>query len=381
MAIRNRRLWFLVHGWASLPVWALFCFVCLTGTVAVLSHEITWLVNPAARAANPGDLPRLPVSALTEAVQQAVPDADIRRVMVLEPYLVTVVTASTPTAPSLLAYVNPYTAEVQALNQGMTFAGFMRALHGWLLFPWQQAYSWGYYLVGLMSLVTLTALVTGVVVYKHFWHAFTRPRLRVGKGARILAGDLHRLAGAWSMWFLLVIGLTGFWYLTQAILWDNDVEIAPHAPLLTLSQVPDAGGEAPPQVPLSRALDAAQRAMPGLDTAWVSFPEHSRDNYLITGRGANPFFDQYAWRVSVNPWTGEVASTSSPAQMGVLQTFSHIADPLHYGTLGGLWTKLLWFFFGLVLSGMSITGFLIWSKRTFRGMKKPAGVALEESLA
>ncbi|MCB1836958.1 MAG: PepSY domain-containing protein [Alcanivoracaceae bacterium] len=380
MAIRNRRLWFLVHGWASLPLWALFCFVCVTGTVAVLSHEITWLTNPAARAANPDNLPRLPVSALTDAVQRELPEADISHVMVLEPYLVTVVSVSTPDAPRLLAYVNPYTAEVQSINSGLTFVGFMRALHGWLLFPWQQAYSWGYYLVGLMSLVTLTALATGVVVYKNFWHAFTRPRLRTGKGARVLLGDLHRLAGAWSLWFLLVIGVTGFWYLTQAILWDNDVEIAPHPPMLALEQLPPLG-EPPARVPLAQALQQAQRALPELDVAWVSFPEHSRDNYLIAGRGDNVFFDQYAWRAYINPWDGEVSSVSKPANMGVLQTFSHIADPLHYGTLGGLWTKVLWFVFGVMLSGMSITGFVIWSKRTFRGAKKRTESLPEESFA
>lgn len=380
MAIRNRRLWFLVHGWASLPVWALFCFICLTGTIAVVSHEITWLANPDARAHNPDNLPRLPVSALTDAVQARLPDADIDHVMVFEPYMVTVVSAATPDSPKVLAYVNPYTAEVQSLNQGLTFVGFMRALHGWLLFPWQQGYSWGYYLVGLMSLVTLTALVTGLVVYKNFWRAFTRPRLRVNKGSRILLGDLHRLAGAWSMWFLLIIGVTGFWYLTQAILWDNDVEIAPHPPALALEQIP-AAGSAPVRIDLAAALSSARQAIPELRTAWVSFPEHSRDNYLIAGAGDNPFFDQYAWRAYINPWTGEVSSTSTPDNMGILQTFSHLADPLHYGTLGGLWTKLLWFLFGLVLSGMSITGFLIWGKRTLKGVKKRSESLPEESYA
>jgi uncharacterized iron-regulated membrane protein len=51
--------------------------------------------------------------------------------------------------------------------------------------------------------------------------------------------------------------------------------------------------------------------------------------------------------------------------MNALQTIAHIADPLHYGTLGGIWTKLIWFVFGLLLSTMSITGFVIWHKRTF----------------
>ncbi|MBP8111925.1 MAG: PepSY domain-containing protein, partial [Agitococcus sp.] len=61
----------------------------------------------------------------------------------------------------------------------------------------------------------------------------------------------------------------------------------------------------------------------------------------------------------------------------------HIADPLHYGTLGGIWTKIIWFIFGVILSGMSITGFMMWGLRNVRAIKKvesPSTVAdrLEE---
>lgn len=38
--------------------------------------------------------------------------------------------------------------------------------------------------------------------------------------------------------------------------------------------------------------------------------------------------------------------------------------PLHTGDFGGLWIKLIWFFFGLILSMMVLSGLLIWTKRT-----------------
>ena len=38
--------------------------------------------------------------------------------------------------------------------------------------------------------------------------------------------------------------------------------------------------------------------------------------------------------------------------------------PLHTGDFGGLWIKLIWFFFGLVLSMMVLSGLLIWTTRT-----------------
>jgi uncharacterized iron-regulated membrane protein len=91
--------------------------------------------------------------------------------------------------------------------------------------------------------------------------------------------------------------------------------------------------------------------------------------YHLSGSGDHIFYDQYSYNLSINPWTGEVASATSPETMTGMQTLMHIADPLHYGTLGGIWTKIIWFIFGLILSGMSITGFMMWGLRNLRAFK------------
>ncbi|MCC3263734.1 PepSY domain-containing protein, partial [Paenibacillus polymyxa] len=54
------KLWFLVHSWLALPIWIFLFFICATGTIAVISQEIVWLINPAVRAQAPdADTPRM----------------------------------------------------------------------------------------------------------------------------------------------------------------------------------------------------------------------------------------------------------------------------------------------------------------------------------
>jgi uncharacterized iron-regulated membrane protein len=365
----KQRFWFLLHGWVALPVWLIFCTVCVTGTIAVFSHELTWLSNSNARAENPQQLPAKPSTELIAAVKAAEPDAEISTVLVMEPYLVNAIVFSTAKAPFGIAYVNQYTGQVQELNYGLNFITFMRSLHGWLLFPWQNGYSVGYYLVSGMALLMLMSLITGLIIYKNFWRAFTQPKIRLHQGRKTLLTDLHRLAGVWSIWFLVIMSLTGLWYLLQAILWHNDIEFYHETKPLSSYEVPTAGEKQTPAYSLQDALIIAKRQLPELQPAYIMMPEHNRDFYRISGAGDSVFFDQYSYYVAVNPWTGQVADLHTPAQMNTIEIVSHIADPLHYGTLGGIWTKIIWFLFGLILSGMSITGFMIWGSRTVKAAR------------
>ena len=246
----SNRFWFQLHGWFSLPIWVIFCFVCLTGTISVISHELTWLTNPSARAVNPNALPEKTMPELIAIVEKAYPTAKVSTAMNFESYLVNAVIFTDSDKPFAIAYVNQYTGDIQAIVEGMTFINFMRSLHGWLLFPWQNSYSVGYYLVCAMAIVMLGALITGLIVYKNFWRAFTQPKLRLNQGKKTLLADLHKLSGVWSIWFLILMSLTGLWYLIQAMLWHNHIDIDPHPPLVQAAQLP-VGSEGIPVKPYS----------------------------------------------------------------------------------------------------------------------------------
>ncbi|MCY7293859.1 PepSY-associated TM helix domain-containing protein [Alteromonas sp. a30] len=370
----TNRFWFQLHGWFSLPLWILFCFIALTGSIASISHELTWLTNPNARATNPDSVSAKSPDDIIQIVQQAHPSADISGMSTFEPYLVNAVLFSDKDKPFAIAYVNQYTGEIQEINTGTTFITFMRSLHGWLLFPWHHGYSVGYYLVSLFSLLLMGAVVTGMIVYKKFWRAFFQFKLRFHQGGRTFLSDLHRLCGVWSIWFMIIMSLTGLWYLIQAVMWHNDVEIDPYPNIIPVEHIPMQKTSVPNAAErVKTALAAAKATYPDFELSYMMLPEHNRDTLKLYGSGNDIFYDNFSYVVAVDPWSGNVTHELSPDNMNLTQSVMHIADPLHFGYIGGLWTKFIWFFFGLVLSGMMLSGFLMWRKRVITPKaKRPA---------
>ncbi|PMZ88528.1 MULTISPECIES: PepSY domain-containing protein [unclassified Pseudomonas] len=361
----NSKLWFLVHSWLALPIWFFVLIVCFTGMLAVVSQEIVWLANADVRASKPDyDSQRLSYQQVLDAMHKAEPDLAVR--FFSQPdgsHFALQASVTRADGTHALLYVNPYSGAIQGQRPDFDFEAFTRALHGWWLVPFTNGYSWGWYLVSLLGLPMLASLVTGLVVYKKFWRGFFKP-VRTGHGRRIFWGDLHRLAGVWSIWFIAVISITGTWFLIQAILGDNHVTISsePVTPVIARQQVPQTPDGSPaPRIDLDEAARIATQAVPGLDVSFISLPATAYSHYSMGGRGWYPLMFQTA---EVNPYTRNVDAQFLLGDRSALEFVTESMRPLHTGDFGGLAIKLIWFFFGLVLTLMVFSGLLIWTKRT-----------------
>ncbi|MCX5509604.1 PepSY domain-containing protein [Pseudomonas sp. BJa3] len=354
-----------MHSWLALPIWFFVLIVCFTGMLAVVSQEIVWLANADVRASKPDDdSQRLSYQQVLDAMHKAEPDLAVR--FFNQPdgsHFALQASVTRADGTNALLYVNPYSGAIQGQRPDFDFEAFTRALHGWWLVPFTNGYSWGWYLVSLLGLPMLASLVTGLVVYKKFWRGFFKP-VRTGHGRRIFWGDLHRLAGVWSIWFIAVISITGTWFLIQAILGDNHVTISsePVTPVIARQQVPQTPDGSPaPRIDLDEAARIATQAVPGLDVSFISLPATAYSHYSMGGRGWYPLMFQTA---EVNPYTRNVDAQFLLGDRSALEFVTESMRPLHTGDFGGLAIKLIWFFFGLVLTLMVFSGLLIWTKRT-----------------
>ena len=65
----------------------------------------------------------------------------------------------------------------------------------------------GDWIVALPSIPLLASMATALVFYRRFWRGLFHVQWR--KGRKVLWSDMHKLAGVWSLCFVLAIGLTG----------------------------------------------------------------------------------------------------------------------------------------------------------------------------
>ena len=370
---KTARLWLVVHSWLALPLWVLVFFVCLTGTIATVSQEIVWLAKPEVRANRPtADAVPLGYDAVLAAVEKAEPGIAVQFISrPAKSMLALDVFVAYPDGRMRSLYVNPYTGAIQGGDGTFDFRYFMRALHGWLLVPFTGSTSWGWYLVSALSIPMLGSLITGLVVYKKFWRAYLNPRLRLRNGARIFWGDFHRLAGIWSLPFIAVIAVTAGWFLIQHILAGNDIAVPTFVPppVIAPEDVPVDSGDKAPWISLDRAVERVRDRFPDLKPDFVSLPGNAFSHIVVGGHGAYPLVFEY---VHVNPYSGEVAWTLRQPDRSMLEIVTESMRPLHTGDFAGLWLKLIYFIFGLLLTMIVFSGMMIWLKRTAQATAKLA---------
>ncbi len=364
----SRRLWFRVHSVLGVLAGLLLFVVCWSGTVAVVSHEIDWLLDARLRVTPRSE--RATWGQIHAAVLRAHPDArNISLEAPLSPRAAAVAVLDLPRQPYVRVYVDPYTAEVRGHTSYFNVQRFFRSFH-MSFFDFGGV---GYYVVSAFALVLLLSLVTPLLFYRRWWRGFFT--LETGRGRRPFWSDVHALAGLWGFWFALLIGLTGVWYLVE--LFGADLGY----PDLT----PAASQAGPVELPLDSLIQVAGARWPELRVEAVQLPADwtggalllhgSTDAWLVRPR-ANQLF--------LHPMNGEVLAQQTAQGLGWPARWVDTADPLHFGNFAGLGSKVPWFLFGLALSGLSLTGAWLHAQRLartgersrWRGTRTSLGLAL-----
>jgi len=350
-AVLSNRKWFRVHSFTGVITGLMLFVICFSGTWAVVSHEIDWLANPELRVEPRENLATW--GELVQVVEREYPGANV--LWIRAPlYSVSTATAVVDFAGLRMAklHLDPYTAEVTGQSSFVDFQRFMRNFHMNLF----GLGGFGLYLVSLFSVTLLVSLVAALLFYRRWWTRFFR--FRSGNG-RVLLSESHKTAGLWSLWFLALMAVTGIWYLAEATRLDFVDGKFSHAGIgaSAVHEVPEpAALTGSDRLPLDTLIERIEQARPDLDIEMVG-PNISHPGALyVEGNGGHVLVRSRTNFVHVDAGDGRILYSQNASDLPIYWRWSETADPLHFGDFGGLWSKAIWFVFGLVLCGLIFTG-------------------------
>ncbi len=372
--IRWSRVALVIHNWLGLKLFLLLAVVLVSGTLAVYRWEIDQLIYPPLRV-EPGEQ-LAPLDDILAAVKTAYPEMGLGAEVptgVGAGDLAVGILGVSPDRGIRMIWVDPYRAVVQGDTPLMTVGFFLASLHRDLFIP-----DWGLPIVCATAIVLAVSLITGLIAYLRFWRGFLR-RPRFNRTLRVAMVDLHKLVGLWSLWFIIVIGLTGLWYFWVLV---GEPQLGfPQAvqkralPALTEERLQTLGPDAPAMVSLDGALANAKARYPDFVSTYVSLPEtHGAPIVFHGNRGE--LLDRYQTVIAVDPFSGEIIGANLLSDAPAINHIAAMVNPLHYGDFGGMISKTIWFVFGLAMSSLAVTGVAIFWCRTAPHVVTLLGVTL-----
>jgi len=371
----SRKRLFAIHGWLGLNLGLLLYAICLSGTLAVFTPEIDWLMDPVRAVSPSADMERASWGEIEAVVRRAYPHALIRGYLRGDhARAADSVLIHHPPADTRIIFVDPYRRIVTGQRTFLDLKSFLRIFHKqFYLVPTTIGFH-GTFLVGVFALVLLGSVLTGLFVFKHWWRALFR--IRTGGGRRLFWSDIHRSAGAWALLVTLILAITGLWYWTEKIL--DSAGMADHdepAPRVLIDKLENSGA-VQRMLPLDVLVEKARKAYPGLsiDALWA--PAHPDETLLVEGQGRAFAVRSRANRVSIDPFGGHILQVRRAEMLPLGERLMHMADPLHFGTFGGWMSRVIWFIAGLVITvGILAGAYIQWARTTRFRDRRQTGIS------
>ena len=362
------RKWFWVHKWSSLLCTIFLLLICVTGLPLIFSEEIEpWLDTGLSPAVVVDGAPKVSLDRLVALSRKMYPGHIIISIYVddSEPKV------NVYMAPSLDALrenrrsrhwitFDAHTARVlkqtKATDDRRTFLGIMLSLHRDLFVGFS-----GELFMGLMGLLFVVAIVSGIALYGPFMRKLDFGTLRVNRSMRLKWLDVHNLLGVVTLAWGLVVGTTGVINeLSKPMfaLWQQtDVKAM-------LTAFNDRPGVAESDLSsVQAAFETGQAALPEMVARGIVFPgtdDSTPYHYVVWTKGRDPLRSRLFSPVLVDARSGKLEGVVvMPWYLRALE----LSRPLHFGDYGGLPMKIIWALLDLVTMIVLGSGLYLWLSR------------------
>ena len=372
MSVQSLRAWTWIHKWTSLVCMLFMLLLCLTGLPLIFTHEIRHLSGdeieaPAMAAGTPRASLEQVVAAAREYRPGLVPLYLFAEEDTPDLWLVKLDTRTdTDESAAKFATVDARTAQVLGAPKfGQGVISFLFRLHVDMFMGLA-----GKLFLGLMGLMLVLSIVSGVVLYAPFMRKLDFGTVRRERSTRTKWLDAHNLLGIVTLVWALVVGGTGVintWADLILKAWQNEqVEKLLHGQTQTI--LAGVAGQATREGSgVQYAIERAQAAFPAMHVDMVAFPGTLRstpEHFVVILRGSSALTSRLSQAVLVNPVDGEVLQASArPWYVTALQ----LSQPLHFGDYGSTPLKLIWAWLDIVTMIVLGSGLYLWWTRSRQG--------------
>lgn len=360
----TRTAWLKIHLYLALSVGFFFALIGLSGSLSIYRADIDNLLNPDLIISKPqGQYQSL--DKIFAAVRATHPNKTGSWTLEMPQSPNGMVTAwfEKPSetffelyAP-LMVSVNPYTAEVVSSRfWGSTFTTWLLDIHTQL-----NLNSFGWNTVGILGIFLFISCLTGLIIW---WPSFSKIsevfKFRPHNGIMLLAFDVHRWLGLLSAFSLMLLALTGFLLSYPSVLetftGSTGMEHGQTGRTITSTAIPNNHPTG-----LSAATFVAQGPFPKAQLRRVTTPTGDTGVYRINLRQNREINQRHPYTtVWVDRWSGQIKEVRNPTDFSDSQVFATWVWPLHTGEALGPSGRLAWFFSGISLFILYISGLIRW---------------------
>ncbi|NJK29354.1 MAG: PepSY domain-containing protein [Acaryochloris sp. SU_5_25] len=405
-----------LHRYLGLMVSLLVMIIGLTGSLLVYDHSI----QPSLRQQWHQVQPRDDRAMLQQIVGQALqnfPDSqlDWLELPVRETDPVQVRLEESDRRKFDL-YLNPYTLEILGqYRQNPPWMRWVNKLHTQFLVG-----EVGHWLVGICGLTLVGLSLTGLPL----WNGWQKPavgfKIRWQSKRPILNYDLHKVGGILAVAMLMLLSVTGSFLVFQkpVVAWINSQgePLTPvlHQAVIPCIQPPNSGGRKPQSPPIlgdlgsecqmyvadassqlqqvesptnlrskvqPQVMDVAklegmvslvQTAYPDAQVLRLQFPKQKQTDFRVQIQFPTSTMPFAKNTIHIDPVGSTIIRADLIAQKPAVERLKKWIDLLHGGHYGGLAVMVLYLLVGLLTTGLSLTGLLIWWQKTYGKRPKPA---------
>lgn len=249
-------------------------------------------------------------------------------------------------------FLNPYTGKIigERISDN-TLIGMILSLHYSLM-----AGKTGTMFVGIAAFLMCILTITGLILWPGWRKLIAGFKIKLDAHPKRVNFDIHKVAGIIAVVFLFFTGFTGFcWSFSfpEPIIYAVTFTPKPSEPVS--KPIPNKS-----TLRLTEQLKIADAALPSAVTKSIYFPSKPEDALQIRMKLPQENVEYGNSNVYLDQYTGEVLRVDNALKMRLGDRVLNSFVPLHYGTFGGLPTRILYVFVGLAPLILFITGSVMW---------------------